>query len=289
MSAPKRKAPDARKKAAASGPGLAGKAMAGLGAFIGRYPRAIGGMAVFGVVYSFVAANALWYQHGHHPSPLLATRATSAEVALAEKQKLAENEGVTTFRIEREDASGDNTADSKTARVAPQASELVRSIQQALSDKGLYDGPTDGLAGPKTSAAIIFFEQTEGLAPSGEPSAEVLARLKGQNNDEIAVMVPADRYGDVTSSVKKPVDPVAGLIEANDSAPIAKAAPVSDNLVLKIQTGLHNISYDTVLPDGIYGEQTRAAIRSFEKHYNLPVTGEPSVAVLKKLKSIGAL
>jgi peptidoglycan hydrolase-like protein with peptidoglycan-binding domain len=41
--------------------------------------------------------------------------------------------------------------------------------------------------------------------------------------------------------------------------------------------------------DGVAGQQTRNAIRAFEKHYRLPETGEPSEAVLKKLKSIGAL
>ena len=41
--------------------------------------------------------------------------------------------------------------------------------------------------------------------------------------------------------------------------------------------------------DGIPGEDTRTAIRRFERHYQLPETGEPSAAVLKKLKAIGAL
>ena len=37
------------------------------------------------------------------------------------------------------------------------------------------------------------------------------------------------------------------------------------------------------------GEQTKEAIRHFQKHYRLPVTGEPNEAVLEKLKKIGAL
>jgi len=41
--------------------------------------------------------------------------------------------------------------------------------------------------------------------------------------------------------------------------------------------------------DGVASDQTKAAIRRFQKHYRLPETGEPDVAVLKKLKSIGAL
>jgi peptidoglycan hydrolase-like protein with peptidoglycan-binding domain len=49
------------------------------------------------------------------------------------------------------------------------------------------------------------------------------------------------------------------------------------------------MAYKDVTVDGVPGEQTRAAIRRFERHYQLPETGEPSAAVLKKLKSIGAL
>jgi peptidoglycan hydrolase-like protein with peptidoglycan-binding domain len=49
------------------------------------------------------------------------------------------------------------------------------------------------------------------------------------------------------------------------------------------------MAYANVGVDGVAGEQTRAAIRHFQKHYNLPENGEPSEAVLKKLKEIGAL
>ena len=45
----------------------------------------------------------------------------------------------------------------------------------------------------------------------------------------------------------------------------------------------------TFAVDGLIGEKTRTAIRHFEKHYRLPVTGEPNEQVLAKLKDIGAL
>lgn len=60
-------------------------------------------------------------------------------------------------------------------------------------------------------------------------------------------------------------------------------------LTMAIQRGLSNIAYADVTIDGVAGEQTRAAIRHFERHYRLPETGEPNPQVLKKLKDIGAL
>ena len=60
-------------------------------------------------------------------------------------------------------------------------------------------------------------------------------------------------------------------------------------MVMQIQKGLSNIAYSSVSVDGVAGEQTKAAIRRFQKHYRLPETGEPDMAVLKKLQDIGAL
>ena len=88
------------------------------------------------------------------------------------------------------------------------------------------------------------------------------------------------------------VDPVAAAIMAAEADPattagVVKAVP--SEMVMKIQKGLSNIAYADVTVDGFAGEKTRNAIRHFEKHYRLPVTGEPNEAVLDKLKSIGAL
>ncbi len=60
-------------------------------------------------------------------------------------------------------------------------------------------------------------------------------------------------------------------------------------LVRQIQSGLSNIAYADITVDGVAGSQTRAAISAFEKHYRLPVTGEPNETVLNKLLEIGAL
>jgi peptidoglycan hydrolase-like protein with peptidoglycan-binding domain len=89
------------------------------------------------------------------------------------------------------------------------------------------------------------------------------------------------------------------LSAADDRAgePVTEPAPLSDvvaaeivsELVLQIQSGLSNIAYADIAVDGVAGSQTKAAISAFEKHYRLPVTGEPNQTVLKKLIEIGAL
>lgn len=279
---PKRKSPERSARGKQPAPSRAMRILLASGAAIGRHPRAIGGFVTFGVIFSFVAANALWYQPRHHPAPLLATRMFEDAKATRAMPDIADEPGVTTFKIERQsDEQPIQTAEK------PEPSPLIREIQTALAGRGLYDGPADGLTGPKTEAAILFFEQTEGMAETSEPSKALLARLKH-------VATPADDAEVKTASTKveKPVDEVAALISRADDPAIKvipEKKPASPALVMQIQKGLSGMAYADVKVDGIPGEATRTAIRAFEKSYRLPVTGEPSERLLKKLKSIGAI
>jgi peptidoglycan hydrolase-like protein with peptidoglycan-binding domain len=283
------------------------RALHSTAASIARYPRLIGGVAIFGVVFSFVAANALWYQPHHHPNPMLATRMFESEKSKsANKTSDAPEPGVTVFRIERQKDIDAKAQAEKEAK--PVASPLVKQIQQALAGKGLYDGPADGMTGPKTTAAILFFQETEGLDQTGEATPALLAKIKaGDTNNNVAV-VPEERPSadEVTSSTKATSskadgDDVADLIRAAepDAKPVAKtikasiskadADSLSPAVIMQIQRALTKFAYADIKADGVVGEATRSAIRAFEKSYNMPVTGEPSERIVKKLKSIGAL
>jgi peptidoglycan hydrolase-like protein with peptidoglycan-binding domain len=302
MAPPKRKSPEKKKAPARKAPARRKQSawLSGV-TFIARYPRLISGVAIFSVVFSFVAANALWYQPRHHPSPFMATRG-DAPATHAEAHASAAEPGVTTFRIEREE--------DLAAQPKPAPSPVVAEIQKALTTLNLYDGPADGVSGPKTVAAIQFYQETEGLEATGEPSQALLDRMKAARAAiaQTDAAQPPDQAK--TASVKKS-DDVAELIRAMDetgSTPIpvspypepakktahadASKAPSGDapvKRVMLIQKALVGLAYGDIAVDGKPGAATKAAIRSFEKAYRMPVTGEPSEAVLKKLKSIGAL
>ena len=232
-----------------------GGALAGLvGGVVGRHPAAAGGIAIFLAVFSFVTANALWYQVGTHPSPLLRTRDPGAPYQIPGRKPFllgqhADAGNVTTFRIERQDSETPDDAASNQQAALPTA-----SVQ--------------------TASAITRM-----------PSKPAVAA------------VPAERPVNVSVNASA-VDPVAAAIQSAEkgigkSGSTPKSAP-SDavntvNMVMQIQKGLSNIAYSNVSVDGVAGEQTKAAIRRFQKHYRLPETGEPDIAVLKKLQDIGAL
>lgn len=201
-----------------------------LGGLAARHPTVVGGTCAFLVVFSFVAANALWYQPGGHPAPFLKMR--SADNSLGFTATQPEPHDVTTFVIER--------------------------------------------------------------AEEGEPLPEVTDVTPAERPfDEVAKVIES-KPARTQTQAEVEEDPVAAAImraeaEADPAVTSAVARPAPSDLVMKIQKGLSNIAYTDIAVDGLIGEKTRTAIRHFEKHYRLPVTGEPNEQVLAKLKDIGAL
>ncbi|WP_162729483.1 MULTISPECIES: peptidoglycan-binding protein [Agrobacterium tumefaciens complex] len=302
MAPRKRKSP--KKTTAQIGAGIVSLVVSAIGREILRHPKMVGSCGAFAVVFGFVAANALWYQPGVHPSPFLRTRDAENPNGIAgyrPSEPLGTHGNVTTFRIERpaetetaQQPAAETPAQPAAENQKPQ--QIVADIQAELKKRGLYEGEADGRMGPRTAAAIMFFEETLGMEQTGEPTTRVLAALRIDGATVAAI--PRDRPADSTGGVE--IDPVAAAIRKAE-APRPKAEPASLNssanaakpanreLIARIQQGLINIAYADVKVDGVAGQQTRNAIRAFEKHYRLPETGEPSEAVLKKLKSIGAL
>ncbi|MFS8111537.1 peptidoglycan-binding domain-containing protein [Rhizobium jaguaris] len=304
-------------------------ALAGVfGSAVGRHPAIAGGVAIFFAVFGFVTTNALWYQTGTHPAPLLRTRDPKSPYQIPGRKPFlhaqqADAGNVTTFRIERQDSAAANATASNQQAAAPAEtvqtaslpvtqtpaapavpSKLVADVQAELIRHGLYDGTADGVTGSRTTAAILFFQEASGLAQTGVASPELLAALKASDagsgahvtNKTTVAAVPADRPVNVSANASA-IDPVAVAIRSAEkdikTSAASKSAP-SDavntvNMVMQIQKGLSNIAYSNVSVDGVAGEQTKAAIRRFQKHYRLPETGEPDMAVLKKLQDIGAL
>ena len=228
-----------------------GAAMIGAAAM--RNPVATGGTAAFAIIFSFVAANALWYQPSSHPHPWLDTRDAFRDYAA--KAMHPGGDAATTYRIERDatvpagapaEAAPQPVAQKPVDGVVvhddpqPSADNIVGQIQANLARRGLYEGPVDGVMGSKTEAAIMFYQETRGLQQTGAADAAVLDLLK-KDNAEFNV-VPPDRPNDVTGAIvakapqkpiEKPVekaaapkaaDPVAALIAKTPRAQPAKPA-----------------------------------------------------------------
>ncbi len=318
----------------------------GLGRLMARHPRPIFGTLGFAAVFSAIAANALWYQPHRVNAAFLVTRDMANFNALPGiRPKAAPPADMTTFKIERAEpgsaADNDNAealpalpaeaGDTAAALPAvqphqPENVALAVAVQQALIQRGLYDGVPDGVIGPRTAAAILNFQRVAGLPQTGEVSEELLKTLAADGSLARQASAAPVKSAPVTTPVVEE-DPVAAAIrtanipapaakpahkDAGTSAPVIKASSSGDELadlirsgggdsaassggtaqadpalVARIQQGLARMQYRDVTPDGVLGAQTRAAILKFEKDYGLPQTGEPSERVLKKLREIG--
>ncbi|MBU2326643.1 MAG: peptidoglycan-binding protein [Alphaproteobacteria bacterium] len=332
MTKRKRKSPE-KKKAGNTALRVLSRGGVALVRLAGRYPRAVGGAFCFSLIFGTIAANALWYQPGQHPSPFLRTRNAEDFTALAGVPRAPllsdqDPETVTTFRIEREKTAADGAPVETTAVQDPaveaataarpaglpanaeEAAGLIRRVQGELLRRGLYDGEADGVIGPRTETAIAVFQKTVGMEANGLVTPELLAALTLDRGVTAAVpaqrpVIDIDAGGEdpvaaairsaetrLVTAPRRPVVPVQALPpKAVEPAvpPVVQQANFDPGLVMEIQRGLSNMAYRNITIDGIPGDDTRAAIRRFERHYQLPETGEPSAAVLKKLKAIGAL
>lgn len=69
------------------------------------------------------------------------------------------------------------------AEASPAAEQMspstIKGAQRALRAQGLYHGKVDGVVGPETHQAIAQFQQRNNLEPTGELSADTVARLTG--------------------------------------------------------------------------------------------------------------
>lgn len=320
MTQRKRKSPE-KMPPAAPPPRFLARSARALAGLLARNPTLVGGIVVFFVIYGFIAANALWYQPGRHPQPLFRTRDDTDFTTMAGLRRSPVIEPdpstVTTFRISRVADGEAEPAPAESVESFLERQEgppLVRAIQSELSRRGLYGGAVDGAVGPATAAAIAQFQRRAGLPVTGLTSPELLAALRSADDgskavalqrpvedfngaiDPVAAAILNAERADAISAPLPPVPvPVPALRQVADArpgqAPRNDASSIADQtaLVMSIQRGLSNIAYAEVSVDGIAGEQTKAAIRHFERHYRLPETGEPNERVLKKLKDIGAL
>jgi hypothetical protein len=70
-----------------------------------------------------------------------------------------------------------SSSPSSTATSSRYDSTLVRSVQQALNDRGYSAGSVDGQWGPATEDAVRRFQQASGLPATGELERSTLAAL----------------------------------------------------------------------------------------------------------------
>ena len=143
------------------------------------------------------------------------------------------------------------------AQTAP--SSNVRYVQSLLAKNDFDPGAIDGVAGASTKNAIIRAQQSLGLTADGVAGSRTIAALEDSGS----------------------VTPINTKAEQKESP-----APVSSS-VMNLQKLLADRGFYSGVVDGVMGSQTRAAIISAQKTYNLTPDGVAGSRTLAALESDG--
>jgi peptidoglycan hydrolase-like protein with peptidoglycan-binding domain len=135
----------------------------------------------------------------------------------------------------------------------------VAQIQHVLREQGLYKGALDGAWGPDTARAANEFRQRNGLESS--PGLDI-ALLRALNQQR----VPVPKL-------------VAAATLRRDGVPL-HAGPTA---IRALQRELSRGGHDVGAVDGVWGENTRQALRSYQQSHSLEPTGTLTLPTLAAL------
>jgi peptidoglycan hydrolase-like protein with peptidoglycan-binding domain len=231
---------------------------------IRRRPADAVGIAVLLAAIATILTNALFLQKGAHPAPILGAAPPSAAVADSTGSLIAiPRPRPAELQTATKDAAKDAVKDAAKESAARARAALITDLQRELARKGFYEGPLDGMHGPKMESAIRDFEQAAGLKPTGEPNDALLRAI---------ARAPA----------KTPPRPQPASRRPEQSAQPATAAP----RVVAVQRALTDFGYGQLKPTGVVDDGTRAAIEKFERERKLPTSGQLSGRMLRELASL---
>ena len=132
----------------------------------------------------------------------------------------------------------------------------VKDLQTKLKKLGYYDGTVDSTFGSGTYAAVRAFQKKYNLTADGVAGSETLKKL---------------------DSAYKNAD------SDKDDDSLRKGA--TGSAVKELQTKLKKLGFYNASIDGDYGDTTVAAVKAFQKKYNLTADGVAGSETLKKLDS----
>ena len=163
----------------------------------------------------------------------------------------------------------DFTGDGRRDIWSDDPSDALASAAAYLSRNGWTRGQSWGRVAPAGTSGRVVQPQPGGPRFAVNSNFQVIKRYNNSDAYAIGVGHLADRIGG------------AGPLEAQ-FPPDANGLTKEDRIAL--QRGLTRRGFDTGGADGVIGPDTREALRRYQASRGLPVTGEPSVEILRGLR-----
>lgn len=144
-----------------------------------KAPLASTGIAAMLSLSLVATSNALYFQHGRHPSPLFSVSEGDIDPSVAPvvpaprpvTKPVAVTPKVALPQVE-------STASVPSTSNTPIGNTEVFELQRKLEAMKLFTGTVDGYYGPKTANAIRAFEQKAGLKPMGQLTPEIIKAVR---------------------------------------------------------------------------------------------------------------
>ena len=134
------------------------------------------------------------------------------------------------------------------------AGESVKTLQTRLNALGYSCGTVDGIFGRQTYAAVVAFQKANSLDVDGIVGPKTWAKLGGSTS---TAPTTGTSTGNLTVSSNMPL-----LLLGS-----------SGDAVKTLQTRLNQLGYSCGNVDGIFGQKTLAAVKSFQTAKGLAVDG----------------
>jgi peptidoglycan hydrolase-like protein with peptidoglycan-binding domain len=169
----------------------------------------------------------------------------------------------------------------------PMSRQQIADLQWQLAVHGYDPGASDGSLGLRTEAAIRQYQADANLPVDGRASMALLEHLQYTDppvlNRRVARAADGDQLAYSTPTHREPV-------AAPAPPPMLQTVGAAPNLLtvytMTVQQELARRGYRTGPADGVLGSRTRAAIREYQRHHGLPVTGEVSLELVNHLRLV---
>ncbi|MEQ9359336.1 peptidoglycan-binding protein [Coleofasciculus chthonoplastes] len=142
----------------------------------------------------------------------------------------------------------------------------VTTLQKTLQAEGYFNGPITGYYGPLTEAAVIQFQQANGLSPDGIVGTNTTATL--ESDSAAATDASLDTPLEFESPIPEPEKP---LISARPNFILQRGDRTSQ--VASLQRNLQVAGYFNGPITGYYGSTTQSAVIQLQKAKGLTVDG----------------
>ena len=155
----------------------------------------------------------------------------------------------------------------------------AKTVQKRLKELGYYRGNVDGKFGYASVSALKKFQEANGLEADG---------IAGKSTYELLFSDSAKRAGE--TATPEPEQTAAPEAVPTIAAPTAVSYGVlrpgdGGDAVALLQEALIALDYLEGKADGNYGEQTRAAVRAFQRNNGLTVDGTAGEETMTLLMS----